>query len=171
MYILAIDPGNIETGYSVINTDDYKPLVFGKVNNQELEKMFSKSRFNHPEYGAITISGVVIELVKSYGMLVGQSVFDTCIEIGRLAVLCERFLMVKPYYIPRKEYVTNLCGSSKAKDSNVIQYLIDRFAPNEPNRGKGSKSKPGWFYGFKADVWQSYALGIYFIDKEYRNVL
>lgn len=169
MNILSIDPGNIETGYAVINANSKEPLCFGKVNNRLLEYKIRDDLFLDPKGYPLNIDLVVIELVRSYGMAVGQSVFDTCIQIGRFAVLCEQ----KKYavdYIPRKEYVTEFCGSSRAKDGNVIQYLIDRFAPDTPNRGKGSKKEPGWFYGFKADVWQAYALGVYMADKE-QNVL
>ena len=58
-------------------------------------------------------------------------------------------------FIYRKDEKMNLCGSMKAKDSNIIQALIDRFAPNTPNKGKGTKKEPGWFYGFKKDIWLS----------------
>ena len=36
MKILAIDPGNIESGYAIIQMPDFKLLDFGKVKNEEL---------------------------------------------------------------------------------------------------------------------------------------
>ena len=48
------------------------------------------------------------------------------------------------------------------------QALIDRFAPGVPNGGKGIVNKkvkqPGWFYGFKGDIWQAYAVGVTYYD-------
>jgi hypothetical protein len=57
------------------------------------------------------------------------------------------------------------CHVSSAKDSNITQALIDRFAMGRPNRGKGTKAEPGWFYGFRKDIWQAYALGVLEADK------
>lgn len=151
--ILAIDPGNVESGYALIG-DDYKPVEFGKKHNEELLYWMLFKGFDE----------AVIEMVASYGMPVGETVFQTCLWIGRFTQ-CLESNGVKVSYVKRKEYVTELCGSSRAKDANVIQYLIDRFAPDTPNRGKGSKSSPGWFYGFKADVWQAYAIGVYWLDR------
>jgi hypothetical protein len=53
----------------------------------------------------------------------------------------------------------NLCNSMKAKDSNIRQALIDRFGE------VGVKKAPGWFYGFKKDVWAAYAVGVTYLDK------
>ena len=66
--------------------------------------------------------------------------------------------------IYRKDVKLHLCHTTKAKDSNITQALIDRFASGEPNRGKGTKAAPGWFYGFKADIWQAYALAVLAAD-------
>ena len=61
-----------------------------------------------------------------------------------------------------------LCSTSKShrgsKDKDIRQALVDRFAPNTPNGGKGSKDDQGWFYGFRADIWSAYAVAITYYD-------
>lgn len=156
MLIIAIDPGNEQSAYVLINSD-YRPLYFDKADNKEVEAWL------HRAFIERNIDEVVIEMVASYGMAVGASVFDTCVEIGRLQLIAEQH-QIPVRLVKRKEYVTELCGSSRAKDANVIQYLIDRFAPSTPNRGKGTKKAPGWFYGFKADIWQACAIGVWGVD-------
>ena len=157
MRVLAIDPGNKESGWCILH--DYKPFKFGKCPNNEMLKVIRMETLNYDE--------VVIEMVASYGMPVGETVFDTCRWIGKFE---QAIAYIDSYdheisFVKRKEYVTELCGSSRAKDSNVIQYLIDRFAKDTPNRGKGTKRAPGWFYGVSKDVWQAIAIGVYYTDK------
>ena len=154
MRVLAIDPGNKESGWCILH--DYKPVAFGKTENEELlkELVWSFPLFDK----------AVIEMIRSYGMAVGETVFETCVWIGRFEQLL-RSSGIPTEYVYRKEYVTELCGSSRAKDANVIQYLIDRFAKDTPNRGKGTKKAPGWFYGVSKDVWQAIAIGVYYTDK------
>lgn len=156
MSILAIDPGNVYSGWCILDRETYKPLMFGKTENEELIELIYLRRDHFYES--------VIEMVASYGMPVGETVFETCKWIGRFEQKLTD-LNVRVSFVKRKEYVTELCGSSRAKDSNVTQYLIDRFAKDAPNRGKGTKKDPGWFYGFKADIWQSYAIGVYYLDR------
>lgn len=155
--MLAIDPGNIESGYALIDRDTLEPLFVGKVKNEELLRLIELGEFDG-------VRNVAIEMVACYGMAVGATVFDTCVWIGRFKENITYFLEVEPIYIYRKEEKLNLCGSMKAKDSNIIQALIDRFAPNTLNKGKGNKKEPGWFYGFKKDIWQAYAVGVTYHD-------
>ena len=157
--ILAIDPGNEQSGYVYLD-NDLKIVKFGKIKNEELLTRIYHGEFcfyNDKTYCAI-------EMVASYGMAVGATVFETCVWIGRFKEAIVIHYDEEPTFIYRKDEKINLCNSMKAKDSNIIQALIDRFAPNTPNKGKGSKKAPGWFYGFKKDIWQAYAVGVTYYD-------
>ena len=150
MNILAIDPGSTESAY-VLMCDNYKPLQFGKVKNEELLLMIQMHEF--------PVKSAAIEMIASYGMSVGQEVFETCVWIGRFM---EELIIggVNVSYIYRKEEKINLCGSMKAKDSNIRQALIDRFGV------VGTKANKGWFYGFAKDIWSAYAVGVTYLDKK-----
>lgn len=156
MKILSIDPGNIKSAYCLIDTETYKPLSFGKQDNNWLLGFMDTQ-------GAL-FDKVIIEMIASYGMAVGKEVFETCVWIGRFVELA-RLQNIEVEYIYRKDEKINICNSMKAKDSNIRQALIDRFGE------VGTKKRPGWFYGFKADIWSAYAVGITYLDlnKEVQN--
>ena len=143
--ILAIDPGNIESAYCLIEKETYKPIGFGKINNHELLREIDFEYYDE----------LVIEMIASYGMAVGKEVFDTCVWIGRFIEADKG----EPNFIYRKDVKMNLCNSMRAKDSNIRQALIDRFGV------VGTKNNKGWFYGFKADIWSAYAVGVTYLDK------
>lgn len=157
MAFIGIDPGNIESAYVVVADDLSEVLEKGKVENHELMKLLTRFKLTYD------IRYVAIEMIASYGMAVGASVFDTCVWIGRFKEHCLKLLW-EVEFVYRKEEKMLLCNSMKAKDSNIIQALIDRFAPNTPNKGKGYKSNPGLFYGFKSDIWQAYAVAVTYYD-------
>ena len=162
--ILAIDPGNEQSGVVLIRERDLKPLIAEKITNEELLDNLLMDRYERLEE-AETIDHVAIEMIASYGMAVGQSVFETCVWIGRfIQALEDNYYNDSLKFIYRKDEKMNLCNSMKAKDRNIVQALIDRFAPNTPNKGKGTKKEPGWFYGFKKDIWQAYAVGVTYYD-------
>lgn len=149
--ILAIDPGNIESAYCIIEKETYKPIEFGKIDNYKLLKQIGLFK---------NIECIVIEKVASYGMAVGKEVFDTCEWYGRFVQsYCDTNENPKIDYVFRKDVKINLCNSMKAKDSNIRQALIDRFGV------VGVKKNPGWFYGFKKDIWSAYAVGITYLDR------
>ena len=154
MNILAIDPGNIESAYVLMN-DHYEIFQFGKIGNENMFEIIEKTM---PDI-------VVIEMVASYGMAVGESVFETVFWIGRFYEASIRE-WIKCARVYRKDVKMNLCGQIRAKDSNIRQALIDRFAKHDFKNGKGTKGNQDWFYGFKADIWQSYACGVTYLDSE-----
>ena len=171
-YILGIDPGNMESAYCLCDIN-LEPLQFDKVKNFEpCDSIVSGQRdlFLNEIWMALgredatrenTI--VAIENIESFGMPVGRSVLDTCIYIGEL----KRTFDIHGYpvcFIYRHEEKMAICHSAKANDATIKQALVDRFAPGEKNYGKGTKDRKGFFYGFKADVWSSFAIATTYHD-------
>lgn len=159
MNVIAIDPGNTESAFAVVDTLDCRPIRIGKADNHLLRLEIVAGNFHDCD-------GAAIEMIASYGMPVGADVFETCVWIGRFleSIRLTRDSPPQPVLIYRRDIKLHHCHSSKAKDANITQALIDRFAPGQPNRGKGTKTTPGWFHGFHTDIWQSYALAVYLAD-------
>lgn len=147
MLILAIDPGNVNSAYVLMEKETYKPIEFGLLeNNLVREKVLN-----------LDYDCLAIEMVASYGMAVGESVFDTCVWIGRF-IECAQERNIPYTRVYRIKEKMNICHDSRAKDSNIRQALIDRFGI------VGTKKNPGFFYGFKKDIWAAYAVGCTYID-------
>jgi len=151
--ILAIDPGNIQSGYVSLN-NDLTIREFGKVDNYDLLDNLHMDRFFREGDDEDEEDYFAIEMIASYGMAVGATVFDTCVWIGRFIEACS----INHKYIYRKDEKMNLCGTMRAKDTNIRQALIDRFGI------VGKKKTPGFFYGFKADIWAAMAVGVTYYD-------
>ena len=148
MQFLAIDPGSTDSAYVVVN-ENYEILAKGKIENEQLLEFI--------KIPTVHIDEMVVEMIASYGMAVGATVFDTCVWIGRF---WEASPSKKKGYVYRKEECINLCGSMRAKDSNIRQALIDRFGV------VGTKHNQGFFYGFKADMWAAFAVAVTYLDKK-----
>jgi hypothetical protein len=97
---------------------------------------------------------LVIEWIESFGMPVGREVFETCRWVGRF----HQQYPGQTHYVTRKEVKLNLCGSTKAKDANIRQALIDRFGL------PGTKRQPGATYGLKKDLWSAFAVAVTWMD-------
>lgn len=152
MRVLALDPGDTQTGYCFIDVDTLRPLRFGKEDNKIVLLLVQLEAYDL----------LVSERVASYGMAVGRSVFETCEWVGRYTQASHAPVV----YIYRQEEKIHICHDSRAKDSNIRRALIDRFAQHDLKNGRGTKKNPDWFYGFKKDVWAAYAAGITYIEKE-----
>ena len=149
--IFAIDPGDVESGFAVIRMPDFALFDHGKVENKKMLEKIDRYSF----FGAINV--FAIEMIASYGMPVGKNVFETCVWIGRFIQVIKH---QKHTFVYRKEEKLCLCGSLKAKDSNIRQALIDRYAKHDFKSGKGVKKNPDTFYGVSKDVWQAIAVGV-----------
>lgn len=157
--LLAIDPGSTQSAYVMIS-DDYRPQRFAKDTNDHVLDML----YGIPPGGR---TQVVIETSTNYGsgMPAGKDIFNTYIWVGRFIEAFRGRAHPEVELVLRQSIKAWLCGSSRAKDGNVRQALIDRFAPDVGNHGRGYKDAPGFFYGFAADVWQAYALAVYWLDQ------
>ena len=77
MIVFSIDPGNIQSGWCIVDGETMKPQDFGKTDNDELLDSIERL------IRVYQVDVVVIEMVACYGMPVGREVFDTCVWIGR----------------------------------------------------------------------------------------
>ena len=130
-----------------------RPLEFGKVDNEELRSKLVFANEQGWQWAAI-------EMVASYGMAVGREVFDTVLWIGRFYEALSIQMAQKPRLLCRIEEKRHICHDSRANDPAIRRALIDRFATHDLKNGKGTSKNPDFFYGFKADIWAAYAVGL-----------
>lgn len=154
--IFAIDPGNEESAFALLSKD-LKPFRFAKLKNSDMMDTLSEWCRNNESHGES--HPVCIEMVASYGMPVGKTVFDTCVFIGELKRQAEHYGQAV-HLVYRKDEKMNLCHNMTAKDSNIRQALIDRFGE------VGTKNNKGWFYGVSKDVWSAIAVGVTWADTQ-----
>ena len=147
MKILAIDAGNTYSGAAIVELPEFRLVWFGKLPNEEIYDVVKNFH----------IDEVALEMVACYGMPVGKDVFETCVWIGRFI---EQLKGHKISYVYRKDEKMCLCGSLKAKDSNIRQALINRYAKHDYKTGKGTKKNQDVFYGVANDVWSAIAVAV-----------
>lgn len=147
-FVIGIDPGPDQSAY--IEFDGSRVWRRGIVANKELQDMIS----------FLGQSPIFIEMIASYGMAVGASVFNTCVAIGWLE--CEADARgLHSHRVFRKDIKLHLCQSPRAKDANVRQALLDRLGP------QGTKKAPGPTYGVKSHEWAALAVAVYGWDKTF----
>jgi hypothetical protein len=151
MILLSIDPGCEKSAWVLYNTDSPEPIInMGIQENEALIRKFFEEDFDQG-----FVDEVVIEMIASYGMAVGASVFETCVMIGRLVQLFNKLPVSMMY---RKDVKMHLCQSMRAKDANIRQALLDRLGP------QGTKRQPGPTFGVSKDIWSALAVAVTFAD-------
>lgn len=148
--IFAIDPGTRESGLVYYDAARRVVEYHGVEENGELLKSLRESILWAQDYV------LVIEMIASYGMPVGADVFETVRWIGRFQ---EAWGADHPFGLAyRKDIKEHLCGTSKAKDANIRQRLIDIIGE------QGTKKQPGPTYGIRSHEWAALAVAVYAAD-------
>lgn len=148
MIIYGLDPGSKKSALVGIDADtleiEMKMLEDNEIVKQELSDI---SSYEIPVV-------LAIEFIQSYGMVVGQSTFMTCLWVGRfIETWGENH---KCYLYARPTIKSIVAGMARAKDSNIRQALILRL---------GDWKKGGPLEGIKKDMWSALAVAIAHIEK------
>lgn len=149
--IVAIDPGNALSAWCVLDGD--RVLGFGKEPNSDV-LIRCRREWSPLDAGDL----LAVEMVQSFGMAVGQTIFETILWTGRYVEAWER-RQGKFQLVYRKDVKMHLCQSMRAKDTNVRAELINRFGPGR-DKAIGTKRQPGPLYGLSGDCWSSLAVGL-----------
>lgn len=146
--LIAIDPGPQESAFIVMKRKEKEIFSFGKVHNVDMLQLL---RIHNKH-------DLIIEMIKSYGMPVGDEVFMTCLWIGRFIQAHAIEDNGHEILVGRKTVSLFICNSPRAKDANVRTALIDIY-------GKPGTSKhPGPTFGITGDVWSALAVAHYAIE-------
>lgn len=147
-YVLGVDPGPVKTAWVLWDAQEKRKVHFGHEENQlVLDGMRARRGSNGDTV-------LAIEMIASYGMAVGETVFETCVWIGRF---------IEAWHgeysrVYRKDVKMHLCGSMRAKDANVRQALLDKLGP------VGTKTNIGPMYGVSGDVWSAIAVAVTYAE-------
>lgn len=108
------------------------------------------------------VGQLVLEQVACFGMPVGAEVFETVFWTGRFyEIWGDEDNYAHRFRLPRMAVKMHLCHTSRAKDANIRQALVDRL-------GKpGTKKQPGVTYGISKDLWAALALAVTWWDQNH----
>jgi len=159
MNVLGIDPGPTRTAWVLLSPKsvtawgiDDNDVVLDVMQNQLQCRALAKNGYCQ----------AAIEVIEPRGMPVGAETFWTMFFAGRIYECLDNSIDVRT--LKRSEIKLHLCGTSRAKDGNVRQALIDRWGPGK-DIAIGRKATPGPLYGIRADAWAALAVAVTLADK------
>lgn len=149
MKIIAIDPGTFKSSYVVMLLPSETIIDFGTITNDEMIVKL-QTRYSN------TLTHLVVEEIKSYGNVIGDSILTTVQWTGRF-IQC----WTGPFVlIPRKTICKYICRTVTASDKNIRQAMIDHYGSKE--QAIGTKAAPGPLYNMRKDQWQALAVAVAF---------
>ena len=162
MRILGIDPGSMESAYCVLEHTTMKVEDKGKIANPQMLQGFmgDKDTFFNNYYDV-----VVIEFPVPRGMPVSKELMETIYWIGRYDQACSTEMI----RMDRKDVKMALCGTTRAKDSNIRAACMGRFEHKVVGKGGkcpviGAGGCEGPLHGFKKDIWAALAVALTHMD-------
>lgn len=153
--VLAVDPGTFSSAWVEYDTVTGHLLGAGLSQNDELLRILRRTRDTQPRYPA----GLIIEMLKSYGNALGDTVLETCVAVGRFIEAWQGPVV----RLPRKTIVTALCNNPRANDTNVRAELMNRFGRTR-EKAIGTKASPGPLYRVTGDMWSALAVAVVYTD-------
>lgn len=173
--LLAIDPGTMQSAYAGIR-NDYSIIAAAKVPNNKVLELIMLGGYDELVIECMEPRTLNIGKEKAPPQRIGDETYETCIWIGRFMEAAYRHGM-DVHRVYRSEERRMLVPSKKNKlpplpepapksvDAQIRASLIRRFARHDKVNGKGKKNSRDVFYGFKADMWNAYAVGVVHLDK------
>lgn len=145
--VLAIDSGTIESGWVILDAR-FRILDGGFTRNQELCNWLWE---NVDKYDVCAI-----EMLQSYGSVVGETTFTTGWWTGRFweAAYSSGH---KTFGIYRANVKHVFCGSSASNDADVNERCRQIWGDGSKT-GKGTKEKPGQLYGLNGHQFAALAV-------------
>lgn len=177
-YILAIDPGPLNCGAVVIDSETKEVLFSGDSDTADVLKWVRNGIVSTPEIG-IAISQVACEDIVSMGLRVGISTFDTCKIIGRmqeaysnsfgrnaeLPLVSRRD--VKIVLAGGATYKNPITGARKGVGDTEIKNAVKSRYPETGggnNPVVGTKKQPGPLFGVSRHSWQALAVALVYCE-------
>jgi len=145
--ILSLDPGSEKTAWCIFDVHNQIPLHWGLESNHDVLDKIVKNSF------PAKYDRLVVEMIQSFGMPVGQTVFITCVWIGRFI---QAWNSPNYTFIYRNEEKMAICQSMKANDATIKQALKDIYG------NPGTKKNPGKLFGISKDMWSALAVAVTF---------
>jgi hypothetical protein len=136
--IFAIDPGPEKSAFVQWNGS---VIDHGHVANAEMRQLLIGREYDV----------CAIEMLASYGMAVGASVFNTCLWVGRFCEVSRK----EPILCYRKDIKMHLCKTMRSKDKDIRLALLERVGH------QGTKENKGPTYGIKSHAWAALAVAVY----------
>ena len=183
--IIGIDAGNNHSALVVYAPQCPKILDYALESNEDIAMRLKALRNENTGGSGPNRTRLVLEMVKSYGSPLGDSILETVFWIGRFVQIWTDTANMSYDLVPRKTIVNALIGHSQGGDSAVRQSLINYFA----NRGlygpqgesfeagsdpKSLTRKGGPLYGIKKDLWAALAVCVSYrtvLEKRHHDIL
>jgi len=148
MRCIAIDPGNTESAYIILDSQ-LGIYEFGKIGNLEFRNMMESLDVEH----------IAIEVPRPRGRTFWQ-VISTTLWVGRFLQIADHIPFTE---VDRRDVKNHFKkGKEKMNDSKIRAALIEMWGGKE--KAIGCKKDPGPLFGVKADIWQALAVGVTYLQ-------